>query len=63
MTTFKQVIEAAYPGNLGFVEMFRFQQVATPSQKKELDRVANADDWDGYTTLIQKVLGTKLRKI
>ena len=62
MKTFKHMItEAAYPGNVGFVEMAKFYQTANKKQIKQMEDIIKAEDWDGFKELIQKVLNVKLK--
>jgi len=51
------LFEAAYPGNLGLMEMMRFYQVASEEQSAEMDQVVNAKDWDNFKRFIREVLG------
>ena len=42
MKTFKHMItEAAYPGNIGFVEMAKFYQTADKTQMKNMEDLEN----------------------
>ncbi len=54
------LFEAAYPGNLGLMELVQFYNVATPEQKQEMDEVTNAGDWKRFKELVYEVLGVKL---
>ena len=56
----KYLEEAAFHGNLGFVEMVQLYDKATPEQLKELDKIIKANDWEGYKKLVKKVLGVML---
>lgn len=55
------ITEAAYPGNVGFVEMAQFFQQADKKQTKEMEKIIKAEDWEGFKKLIQKVLDVKLK--
>jgi len=62
MKTFKDKLqEQSYKNNLGFSEMMMFYQEASEKQIKEMERVAKAEDWEGFKKLIHKVLGVKLQ--
>lgn len=62
MKKFKHMItEAAYPGNVGFMEMAKFYQEADPKQIKEMEKIIKAEDWEGFKKIIQKVLKVKLK--
>lgn len=54
--------EAAYSGNIGFMEVFKFRQKANKEQQKQFDdHVANKrhkEAWD----VVHKVTGVKLHK-
>lgn len=54
------ITEAAYPGNVGFMEMAQFYQVATRSQLDKMEKVIKNEDWQGFKRLIEKVLDVKL---
>ena len=57
-----KVDEAAYVGNIGAMEMFKFYQKATEEQKRKLKTLIgdkkNKDAWK----LVQDVTGVKLHK-
>lgn len=52
--------EAAYHGNLGIEEMFKFYQVATTSEMEEMKKLAVAKNFKGCWELLKRVLGVKL---
>jgi len=58
-----QLDEAAYPGNLGMMEMFKFYQLATDEQKAEMKKLILAKNTDAAWELLQKVTGVKLHKL
>ena len=35
--------ELKYPGNIGMMEMYKFYQVATPSEKTKMKELINSD--------------------
>ena len=53
--------EAAYTGNLGFEEMVECYEKASATEIKELEKVRKNNDWNGFKSLIFKVLGKKLK--
>jgi hypothetical protein len=57
----KQVNEVAYTGNLGMMEMFKFYQVATEDQKRQMkeliEKHLNEKAWE----FLQFVTGVKLK--
>jgi len=53
--------EAVYKGNMGVMEMMKFYQVASDKEQKEMDKVVNKNDWEGFKLLIKKVLGIELK--
>lgn len=55
-----ELFEAAYPGNLGLMEMMKFHQVATDEQKAEMEEIVSRSDWRNFKRLIHEVLGIKL---
>ena len=59
---FKHMGEAAYPGNIGAMEMFKFHQKATDEQKKKLQQHIKNKDSKAAWKHIQSVTGVKLHK-
>ena len=55
--------EARYPGNLGMMEMFKFYQVATDEQKREMKHLMKLEKTDEAWELLQKVTGVKLHPL
>ena len=55
------LIEAAYPGNIGIMELINFNQRATPAERQEMKRVIEESDWNRFKELIKKVLGVDLK--
>ena len=53
--------EAAYEGNLGFVEMVKFYKKASDSDKKKMEYFLNKEAWDKAWSLLKKVTGVALR--
>ena len=53
--------EAAYPGNLGFVELCQFWDIASKSEKSKMDDILQKEDWIGFKRLINKVVEVKLK--
>lgn len=60
---FKDMIiaEAAYPGNIGIMELIKFNQKATPAERQEMKRIIDDSDWNRFKELIKKVLGVELK--
>lgn len=54
--------EAAYPGNIGFVEMVQFYQEATPQEIKQMEKIIKRNDFIGFANLIKKTIGVELKK-
>lgn len=52
--------EAAYPGNIGMMEMMKFFNMASPEEKKEMNRITENSDWEAFKALIYKVTKVKL---
>jgi hypothetical protein len=40
----RKMDEAAYGGNVGFEEMVKFYQEASPSEIKEMEKIVKAED-------------------
>jgi hypothetical protein len=55
--------EVAGVQNLGFDEMVRFYQTATPRQIKQMEKIAKSNNKKKFIELIKKVLGVKLHKL
>jgi hypothetical protein len=54
--------EAAYPGNIGFVEMVEFYQKATEQQIKQMEKIIKRNDFIGFANMIKKTIGVELKK-
>lgn len=62
MKTFVKILnEIAYGGNVGFEEMAKFYQKASPAEIAEMEKVSKANDWKGFKKLIKRVLNVKLK--
>ena len=57
-----KVDEAAYVGNIGAMEMFKFYQKASDEQKKKLQQYIKNKDNKAAWKHIQSVTGVKLHK-
>ena len=55
------VNEVAYPHNIGFQEMVEFFRMAKKSQKMQMEKFIEQEDWEGFKELIRKVIGVKLK--
>lgn len=54
------ISEAAYPGNLGMMELMQFYKIASPEIKKTLKSLLAAGKKEEALQLLQKVTKTKL---
>ena len=61
MSPYSTTNEAAYPGNLGFVELCKFWDIASKSEKSKMDDILQKEDWIGFKRLINKVVKVKLK--
>lgn len=62
MKKFRQIItEAAYPGNLGAIEMMKFYQLASNDEIKNMEKIAKSNNWKAFKVLIKKVLKIDLK--
>lgn len=52
--------EAAYPGNIGAMEVFQFYRAATDDEKETFDSYLDQGEYDQAWELIQSVTGVKL---
>jgi hypothetical protein len=57
-----KVDEAAYVGNIGAMEMFKFYSVASNKQKQQLKQYIKDKKTKDAWSLVQNVTGTKLHK-
>lgn len=57
-----KVDEAAYVGNIGAMELFRFYQKANKEQKDKLQKLVKNKDAKGAWKYVQDVTNTKLHK-
>jgi len=57
----KKIQEMVYDGNIGALEMFKFFQVASEKEIKEMEEIAKKEDWEAYKKLIKKVLKVNLK--
>lgn len=54
------ITEAAYPGNIGAMEVFHFYQKASPEEKEMFDQYLDQNEYDQAWGLIQDVTGVQL---
>ena len=54
------MIEAAYKGNIGMMEMFKFYQKATPAEKSKMKQLLDAKKFDDAWKYLQQVTGVEL---
>jgi len=55
-----EIDEAAYPGNLGMMEMIKFYKVASEDEKIEMRNFISKNMIDKAWELLQRVTKTKL---
>jgi hypothetical protein len=53
--------EESYPGNLGFVEMFRFMQQASKSEVERMEKLLQAKKYAQVWAMLKKVTGSHLQ--
>jgi hypothetical protein len=58
----EQLNETGYVGNIGIMELVKFQQKASPEQKKMLQSLINSKKAKEAWKLVQDVTGIKLHK-
>jgi len=56
-----QMNEAAYHGNIGFEEMVKFYGKATKAEIIKMELFIKENDWDGFKSIIKKVVGVALK--
>lgn len=56
----RMISEAAYEGNLGATEMFRFYEIARPDEQKEMEQFLDAGDNASAWKLLKRVTNTEL---
>jgi len=61
MNKLRYILEAAYIGNIGFEEMIKLYQKATPKETKQIEKVIADEDWNGYKKLVKKILNVNLK--
>ena len=59
----KPLDEAAYPGNLGMMEMFAFYQKASDEEKRKMKDFISKKLFKDAWELLQKVTGVKLNDL
>jgi hypothetical protein len=61
MKKFNDILsEQSYSGNLGFEEMVKFYNEATPKQIKQMEKIIKDGDVSKFKKLIQNVINVKL---
>jgi hypothetical protein len=61
MKKFKDILsEQSYSGNLGFEEMVKFYNEASPKQIKQMEKIIKSGDVSKFKKLIQNVINVKL---
>lgn len=56
----EDIKEAVSLFNIGFEEMVRFYNQATPQQIKQMEKIIKDSNWKKFKALIKKVLGVEL---
>jgi hypothetical protein len=54
------LIETPYKGNIGMMEMFKFYQMATVSEKSKMKQFLDAKNFDDAWKFLQEITGVKL---
>jgi HPt (histidine-containing phosphotransfer) domain-containing protein len=57
----KDILEASYKGNIGFMEMVQLYQKATPKEVEEIEEIIRKNDWDEYKRIVKRILGINLK--
>jgi len=61
MKKFNDILsEQSYSGNLGFEEMVKFYNEASPKQIKQMEKIIKSGDLSKFKTIIKSVLNVKL---
>jgi hypothetical protein len=55
------IMEVSSRFNIGFEEMVRFYNEATPQEIKQMEKVVKRNDWNKFKALIKKVLDVELQ--
>ena len=55
------LVEAPYKGNIGMMEMFKFYEIASPTQKEKMKALIAAKKFNEAWTFLQDVTGVKLQ--
>lgn len=56
-----EIKEAAYKFNIGFEEMVRFYNQASPREIRQMEKIVKTNNWQKFKALIKKVLGVELK--
>lgn len=56
-------LAAAYPNNLGFEEMWKFQSTATPEELELMDNLLEWEEWEQAWQLLQDVTEMPLEEL
>lgn len=57
----EEMKEAVGKFNIGFEEMVKFYNQATPQDIKQMEKIIKKNDWDRFKALIKKTLGVELQ--
>lgn len=58
----EELFEASYKGNVGIIELVKFNKIATQKQKSELEKYKKSNNMKAFWELISKVTGVKLHR-
>lgn len=56
-----EIKEAVSAFNIGFEEMVKFYNQASPKEIKQMEKIVKDNNWSKFKALIKKVLGVELR--
>jgi len=59
----KPVDEAAYEGNIGMMEMFKFYKVATPKEKKYMQELLSSKNFKTAWEFLKRITGVDLKEV
>lgn len=56
-----EIKEAVSAFNIGFEEMVKFYNQASPKEIKQMEKIVKSNNWNKFKALIKKVLGVDLK--
>jgi len=57
----EEIKEAVSAFNIGFEEMVKFYNQASPKEIKQMEKIVKDNNWSKFKALIKKVLGVELK--